>query len=155
MNKFWLTGNLTHDLELQRTKDNVPYCKFTVANNDGKRHPDDKGNFFRCEVWAEGAEAMVEKFSFRKGSPIMITGWMRHDEWEDKEGNRRQQVVLRVERFEPMERRRPEDGPAQEAPQRDATPSYGRNAKPARRRSDDDVVQSIAGRHEDDESLPF
>lgn len=94
MNSINLLGRLVRDPEVKQTN-NTKLGKFSVGFNDP--YNKDKSNFIDCVVFGKTAEIIGEHLG--KGDPILITGRIQQDNWEDKEGNKRSKIVLLVERF--------------------------------------------------------
>lgn len=97
-------ATIASDLELKSVGNNgATVCKFSVAMNEtiGKNEDGtykEATSFFRCELWASGAEYLVNNAS--KGDGITFTGTPRQDKWEDKEtGEKRETVYFRINTF--------------------------------------------------------
>ena len=93
MNKALLTGRLTKDPVLEKTKNNISKCQFSIAVNrpivrDGKRETD----FITCIVWNKLAENLV-KYQ-RKGNLIAIYGELRTDTYESNGEKKYKSYVL-------------------------------------------------------------
>ncbi|MBQ6534612.1 MAG: single-stranded DNA-binding protein [Opitutales bacterium] len=65
-----MTGNLTKDPILEKTKNGVPCVKFTVACNGARK--EDRAVFMWCIAYNSAAEN-IAKF-FAKGTPIQVVG---------------------------------------------------------------------------------
>lgn len=89
MNKAYLIGNITRDLELSKTTSGVSVTHFSVAVNrpfvkdDGERETD----FFNVTAWRGVAENCVKFLS--KGSKVAVVGSLQNRSYEDKDGNKR------------------------------------------------------------------
>ena len=93
MNKALLTGRLTKDPVLEKTKNNISKCQFSIAVNrpivrDGKKETD----FITCIVWNKLAENLV-KYQ-RKGNLIAIYGELRNDTYESNGEKKYKSYVL-------------------------------------------------------------
>lgn len=117
-----LMGNLTADPELRQTPDGTPVLTFRIAvpkpfskkeGDDGKAN----ANFITCVAWRQNAEN-IAKF-FKKGQRIIVLGSLSTRDYVDKEGNKRYDFEVVVDRFEFVERK---ENPATGAPT--AAPSY-------------------------------
>ncbi len=101
VNKVFLMGNLTRDVELKYTPSNQPVATFGLAMNrryktrDGENR--EETTFVDCEAWARTAEVMSEYLS--KGRPVFIEGRLKLDQWQDKDGNKRSKLRVVVENF--------------------------------------------------------
>lgn len=86
LNKCFLIGNLTRDPEMRVTPKGTAIAAFGIAIN--RQTKDDAGNtrdevtFVDVEAWGKQAE-LVAKY-LAKGSPVMIEGRLKLDEWTDK-----------------------------------------------------------------------
>lgn len=105
MNKYIVTGNLTRDPEAKVLDSNgkkVTVTNFTIASSrpfkrkDGT--PDQETLFIDAEAWDTGAETIAKYFT--KGSKILAEGSLRNETWNDKDGNKRSKIKLRVSHFE-------------------------------------------------------
>ena len=102
VNKVFLMGNLTRDVELKFTPSNQPVATFGLAMNrryktkDGENR--EETTFVDCEAWARTAEVMNEYLA--KGRPVFIEGRLKLDQWQDKEGNKRSKLRVVVENFQ-------------------------------------------------------
>lgn len=115
MNVYTIMGNLGRDPELRYTQNGKAVCNFSVAVDAG--FGDNKSTtWVKCVVWGKGAE-IVEKY-FNKGSRICCTGEIRTDEYEDRDGNKRQSWELNVRDFDFVDRKGegPASGPSSEPP---------------------------------------
>lgn len=102
VNKVFLMGNLTRNVEMRALPSGMSVGSFGVAVNE--RYKDREGgwqeraNFIDCEIFGARAEAMAKYLS--KGSPVFIEGKLRLDQWQDKEGNNRSKLKVVVDNFE-------------------------------------------------------
>lgn len=98
-----IIGNLTGDPELRFTPGGKPVANFTVVHNtrvkDGNQWKDGEPTFLRCNAWEGLAENIAE--SLRKGDRVIVQGGMYSRGWEDREGNKRSSLELRVEAVGP------------------------------------------------------
>lgn len=110
MNNVCLSGNFVRDPELRSTKTGVDVLEFVIAVNESYKRKDGtlekKACFVNCEAWDSGAKRISEYF--KKGDPILVTGALRMDNWETKEGEKRSKLKVRVSAFEFMNRRKKE-----------------------------------------------
>ena len=88
MNKIFLIGRITKDLELRSTKSGNSVCEFTLAVNRDK----EKTDFITCQVWNKQAENLCKYQG--KGSLISVVGELRIDSFEVKEEKRHKTYVL-------------------------------------------------------------
>jgi single-strand DNA-binding protein len=89
MNRVDLIGNLTRDVELQKTKDGVAVAKFTIAVN--RTHKNDQGeydtDFFQITVWRDLADNVAKYV--KKGNKVAVCGEIRTGSYESKEGEKK------------------------------------------------------------------
>jgi single-strand DNA-binding protein len=86
LNKVFLIGNLTRDPELRVTPKGTAICQFGIAVNrqfkDESGATRDETTFVDIEAWGKQGE-LVSKY-LSKGSPAMVEGRLKLDQWEDK-----------------------------------------------------------------------
>jgi len=85
MNQVNLMGRLTKDPELKYSQSGNPYCRFTIAVDDGR---DANGNsqtlFIDCMAHKKLAENLSRYQT--KGSLIVVTGKINVNEWQKDDG---------------------------------------------------------------------
>lgn len=98
-----VVGTLTGDPELRFLPSGKAVANFTLAQNprikDGDGWKDGEPTFLRCNAWEGMAENIVE--SLHKGDRVIVQGGMYSRAWEDKEGNKRSALEVRVEAVGP------------------------------------------------------
>jgi single-strand DNA-binding protein len=94
-----ISGNLTRDADLRFTQGGTAICTFSVASNyrfqkDGDW--EEKVSFFDVTVWGQNGEQVASVLgSNGKGAPVIVSGRLEQQTWEDKEGGgTRSKVVL-------------------------------------------------------------
>ena len=88
INKVFIKGNISNEVELKQTQSGTSVCSFNVAVNRFSREPNGaKTDFFTVVAWQQKAE-FVSRY-FKKGSGIVIVGRLENREWTDKQGNKR------------------------------------------------------------------
>ena len=80
-NRVILQGNLTKDPERRVTTSGTIVCEFNVAVSSGKQN--DPTYFGAVIVFGKTAEACNTFLS--KGSPVLVEGKLKNDEWEDRQ----------------------------------------------------------------------
>jgi len=91
LNSFIGIGRLTRDPELRYTPGGTGVCKFGIAIN--RTYRNQEGNnieevlFINVTTWGKQAEN-VSQF-LKKGRRVAISGELRSNSWQDKEGNKR------------------------------------------------------------------
>lgn len=100
MNKVVLIGNLTKDLELAKTSNDVAVCRFSLAvqrrfaNADGERETD----FLDIVVWRGQAENCAKYL--KKGSKCCVVGQIQKRSYEAKDGSKRYAVEIIADEVE-------------------------------------------------------
>lgn len=95
LNKVLLIGNLTRDPELRVTPKGSQVCQVGIATS--RKFKDETGNlkeettFVELEAWGKTAE-LISRFLGR-GSPCMIEGRLKLEQWEDKESHQKRQKI--------------------------------------------------------------
>ena len=86
MNKAYLIGNLTRNPELSETNNGIPFCRFSIAVNNGYGE-NKKTDYFNIIAWRNQAENCGRFLS--KGSKVAIEGSLQNRSYEDKDGIKR------------------------------------------------------------------
>lgn len=100
MNTCILKGNLTRDPESRQTQSST-VCNTGIAVN--RRWKDRDGNaqeevmFIDLEAWGKTAEAMLQYLN--KGSPVLVQGRLKLNQWE-KDGQKHSRHVIQVDHVE-------------------------------------------------------
>ncbi len=89
MNKILLLGRLTADPETRYTQSNIPMTRFKIAVNRQGKHQEGQptADFFQITAWRQTAE-FIQKY-FTKGQQVLIEGYLRNNQYTDKDGNKR------------------------------------------------------------------
>ena len=97
LNRVVIMGRITRDIELRYTNTQVPVASFTVAVDRDKSSGQEKQtDFIDCIAWRSAAE-FVNKY-YRKGSMIVVDGRLQSRKWQDRDGNKRINWEVMVER---------------------------------------------------------
>lgn len=97
LNKIFLQGRMTRDVELRHTQSGTAVASFTLAvdrdfkGKDGNRETD----FIDCVAWRSTAE-FASRF-FGRGRMAVVTGSLQLRDWTDKEGNKRRSAEVLVD----------------------------------------------------------
>lgn len=90
-----ISGRMTDDPEVKILQDGKAVCNASIAADDGwgdKKKP----IFLDCTFWGKTAEIAGE---LKKGSPVVVEGRLRMEEWEDKNtGAKRTKIAMTVNR---------------------------------------------------------
>jgi single-strand DNA-binding protein len=114
LNKVFLIGNLTRDPELRVTPKGTAICQFGLAVNrqfkDESGQTRDETAFIDIEAWGKQGE-LVSKY-LTKGSPAMVEGRLKLDQWEDKQsGQKRSKLKVVLENVQFLSSRGGPGGP--------------------------------------------
>lgn len=99
-NRVILIGNLTRDVQLEKTPQGTPVAEVGLAVNDRvKKNGEwiDEATFVDVILWGRTAEIAAEYLS--KGSPVMFEGRLKLDTWE-KDGQKRSKMRVVAERLQ-------------------------------------------------------
>lgn len=95
-----ITGSLTADPELRFTPSGIAVANFTVASNARRfdkatnGYVDTEPIFMRCTAWRTTAENAAE--SLTRGMRVIVTGTLKTNSYETREGERRTSLELTV-----------------------------------------------------------
>lgn len=102
LNKVFLMGNLTRDPELRYTPAGKAVASFGIAINrvwtaeSGEQKKD--VCYVDISIFGRRAEVVGEYFS--KGNPIFIEGRLRFNQWETKDGQKRNTLSVVADNFQ-------------------------------------------------------
>lgn len=102
LNKVFLMGNLTRDPELTYTPSGTAIASFGIAINrtwtgaDGEK----KEDVCYVDINMFGRRAEVINEYFKKGMPIFIEGRLQFQQWETKDGQKRNALRVVAEDFQ-------------------------------------------------------
>ncbi|MBN2561258.1 MAG: single-stranded DNA-binding protein [Phycisphaerae bacterium] len=103
-NKVILAGNLTRDPQLSYLPSNTPVCEFGMAINRKWKSQDgqirEEACFVDLRIYGRRAEVINQYLN--KGSPLLVEGHLRFDQWEGKDGGKRSKLYVMVDNFEFM-----------------------------------------------------
>ena len=123
-NKVILVGNLTRDPELRYTPKGTAIAKFGLAVNrvwtseSGEKK--EEVTFIDIDVFGRTAENVAQYM--RKGSPMLVEGRLRLDQWDDKQtGQKRSKLGVVGEIIQFLGSPRAGEGGAPAAPRAAAT----------------------------------
>ncbi|MBN2473958.1 MAG: single-stranded DNA-binding protein [Pirellulales bacterium] len=128
-NRVVLMGNLTHDPELRYIPSGTAVTDVRLAVNDRvKRNNEwvDEATFVDITLWGRTAEVASEYLS--KGSPVLIEGRLKLDQWE-QDGQKRSKLKVIGERMQMLGSRGGGGGEGSRPQQRDS--QYSQAAPPA------------------------
>lgn len=100
-NRVIIAGNLTKDPELRTTASGLAVCRLRLAitrvfkTQDGSQNKET--TFVDVDCFGKQAETVARFFT--KGKPILVEGRLKLDEWTNKDGEKRSQLVIVMESF--------------------------------------------------------
>ncbi len=105
MNVITLDGNVVDPGTLKELAESQRVRVIRIAHNRGKDKP---ALFLDCEVW----NGWAENFRGEKGDPVVVSGELRQDSWEDKDGKSQQKTYVRAREVKLLARKPAEAEPA-------------------------------------------
>lgn len=104
-NQITLIGNLGSDFEMKDLGKGRFLAKSSLATNESYRNAQDeliqKTEWHRLVVWGKRAE-FITKLA-KKGTQLAVTGKLRYNTYEDKEGVKKTQAQIEVNEFRLLE----------------------------------------------------
>ncbi len=101
-NRVVLLGNLTRDPELRYIPSGTAVADIGLAVNDRRKNAQgewvEEATFVDVTLWARTAEVASEYLS--KGSPVLIEGRLKFDQWETPDGQKRSKLRVVGERMQ-------------------------------------------------------
>jgi len=100
-NRVILVGNLTRDVQLEKTPQGTPVAEVGLAVKDRVKKGGewvDEATFVDIILWGRLAEIAAEYLA--KGSPALFEGRLKLDMWESKEGQKRSKMRVVAERMQ-------------------------------------------------------
>ena len=96
INRVILIGNLVRDVDLRYSQNGTAIANFTLAVNDG--YGDKKTvDFIRVTAWKKTAENVANYCG--KGSKVAVEGKLKQQNWEDKDGNKKEKVFVNAQQI--------------------------------------------------------
>lgn len=144
INQVILMGRLTRDPEMRTTTTGKTIASFSLAVD--RQTQDDQADFFDITAWEKLGELANQYLS--KGRRCLVQGRLRQDSWDDKEtGKKRSRIEVTATDITFL------DGPNGGE---NAGPGAPRsNAAPAKKKSDDVVIDDIDDKPIDLSEIPF
>src|SRR5213594_4081640 len=99
VNKVILVGRLGRDPELKYTASGTPFCRFSIATDEGwtdksSGERQEKTEWHNIVVWDRLAEICNQYLT--KGKQVYIEGSLQTREWDDQDGNKRRTTEIRA-----------------------------------------------------------
>lgn len=126
MNSISISGSLGKDSELKQTTNGDYICNFSIADSQGRDKPT---IWWNCQLWGKRAQSLSEYLM--KGQAVTVVGTVTEREWQDKEGNKRKSMDVRVNDI------------ALQGGRKDAEPQQERQRAPKPQQSFDDMDDDI------------
>lgn len=147
-NRVVLVGNITRDIELRYIQSGMAVTDVTLAVNDRRKTSSgewvEETTFVDVTLWGRTAEVAGEYLS--KGSPILIEGRLKLDQWET-DGQKRSKLRVVGEKMQMLGGRAGGDSGSPSTPHsRQQDTEYSEAAAPSQ-------SESVAPPQEDD--IPF
>jgi len=148
-NRVILMGNLTKDPEVRYTPSGTAVTDIRLAVNRRFRTSDgqdrDETCFVSITVWGRQAETCGEYLG--KGSPVLVEGRLKLDEWE-KEGQKQSRLGVVAERVQFL-------GSGRGSGERKGRAAGESRPEPGTDKSSADEAPAPPGDKGDDDNLPF
>jgi single-strand DNA-binding protein len=123
-NRVILVGNLTRDIELKFLGSGTAVAEIGMAVNDKVKKGDswiDEVTFVDVTLWGKTAE--VAKQYLSKGSPLLVEGRLKLDQWE-KDGQKRSKMRVVGEKMQMLGSGKKRESDSYSAPiEEDGTPA--------------------------------
>jgi len=121
LNALTIQGIITSNgVDSQTTSGGMALAKFSIMYSE-KYGGEWKNFFFKCTAFGKTAEMINEYFGPKKA--ITIEGKLQQDQWEDKDGNKRSDVSVIVNRVHFNVRDKDEDSSEPESKQAKKEPA--------------------------------
>ncbi len=105
MNKVFLIGNLSSDVEKKTTSTGVSYCRFSIAVNRRFAKTSDEVDFFNILCWRGLADTCANNLV--KGRKVAIAGSIQINKYQAQDGSTRQTIEITADDVEFLS---PKDG---------------------------------------------
>lgn len=96
MNKTFITGNLTKDVETRETASGLLMARFSVAVK--RPYSKEEVDYYECTAWRSLAE-ICGKY-LKKGSKVALVGYFTSRSYEDNQGIKRKVWDFNCEEME-------------------------------------------------------
>jgi single-strand DNA-binding protein len=158
LNKVFLIGNLVRDPDARQTPTGTPVTDMRLAvtrqyrTQDGRQQ--EETCFVDVTVWGRQAETVGEYL--KKGSPVLVEGRLKLDEWTTKDNQKASRLSVVAERVQFLGApRRGEYGDAPAGESAGARPAPKRAQVPQTAAPPPGEDPEKAPEGNDDENLPF
>ena len=124
LNQVVIEGRLVHDAKdgYKQGANGTAYGSFTIAVSRSEKGQDgqwkDETSFIDVKGFGKGYDYAVPRMT--KGSVIRLTGSLRQEKWQSKDGKNMSKIVVVADKFYPEWKKQEGQGKAeQQAPQAD------------------------------------
>lgn len=102
LNKVFIMGNLTRDVDLRHTPKGTAVADIGIAINSSYRGADgvEKEEVVFADVVAWGRQAETCREYLTKGSSIFVEGRLQLDQWDSPQGEKKSRMRIRAERVQ-------------------------------------------------------
>jgi len=104
LNRVLLIGHLGQEPDLQRTQTGKAVLNLSVATTtsfyDADKERREYTEWHKVVVWGKRAEALNDALA--KGMRVFVEGSIKTNTWEDREGNKRRDVVINASVVTPL-----------------------------------------------------
>lgn len=145
LNQVTLLGNLTRDPQVKYTAGGTAVCELGLAINESyfdRTTNSKKESTVFCDVVCWGRTAEVAGEYLQKGRPVLVTGRLKTDSWDDREsGKKRSKLTVVCENLQMLSgkpdssaesrpNRQEEESRRDQQPQSQGNPDYGSGDAP-------------------------
>jgi len=102
LNRCIFIGRTVHTPELSYTPSGTAISKFSLAINDTYGSGENKKEsvcFLDCEIFGKGGE-IFNQYVTAHGVRVGVSGKLKLDMWDDKDGNKKRKHKLLVDNFQ-------------------------------------------------------
>ena len=96
INRVIIAGNLTRDPELKTLEAGRVVTRLSIAINrhwrNGQGERKDEVTYIDCEAWGRSAELAGQYLT--KGSPCLVEGRLKMDQWESQDGKKQSRLKV-------------------------------------------------------------
>lgn len=150
MNRVFLSGNLTRDVEVRYSNSGKAFARMGIAVRRQFSKDKDAVDFFNLVAFDKTAEFCGRYLS--KGSRVLVEGRLQTSTYENKDGVKVNSVEIMVDNIEfAGSKQRSEDGGGNYS--KPSNEGYSERRLPASSKKDDDY--DIGGEPIDPEDTPF
>lgn len=101
-NVFTLTGNIGNDAKVTEVG-NAHKASFSIAVRENLKSKEPKTSWFNVEAWRNNNTSSFD--ILKKGQFVKVSGYIKRDQYKDKNGNDVDRIVLVATSWEAIEKR--------------------------------------------------